>query len=72
MVGGVECLFNIMHDGTVDDKAKVGGKWTTLPYSCGGSVGVAVKTCCLDFEEWVGINMCNDVYALLLDAISFK
>ena len=72
MVGGVECLFNIMHDGTVYDKEEVRGEWASLPYACGGSACGAVEACCLDFEKWVGIDLCYDVDALLLDAIAFE
>ena len=58
-----------MHDSIVDDVEEVGGEWASLPDACGSSMGAAVDSCCLDFEQWVGVDLCYDVYALLLDSI---
>ncbi len=71
-VGRVQCLLHIMHDGTVDDQKKVRGKWASLSYACGGSVGGAVDASCLDLEEWVFVDVGDECDELWLHSISLE
>ena len=61
-----------MHDSTVDHKKEVWGKGATLPDTCGSLVGSAVDTCSLYLEEWIVVDLCNDLNALWLKSISLK